>query len=204
MSSIARLIAKRRVRYAALATGAAVAASLTISGGGPPSGGDGQGGTQARTQPPAAKGGTQAQTQTPPANGRTDGGTDGRTIRVEANLRVGEELDLGTPGRSVGDQFVFSGDLFSRQSPADGVVGRLGGFCVITGLERNSGECSLSAVLPGGQIAVQGEQAGIPTPSPVANAITGGTGEFRNAQGQMTLRVLTPATWELTFQVTDR
>ncbi len=36
----------------------------------------------------------------------------------------------------------------------------------------------MTAVLPGGQIGVQGEQAGIPTPATVANAIVGGTGAF--------------------------
>lgn len=128
---------------------------------------------------------------------------DSRTIRVEAQLLVGEELDLGAPGRSVGDQFIFSGNLLSTGKSADRVAGRLGGFCVVTDLERNAGQCSTTAVLPEGQIAVQGEQEGIPAfPSPVTNAITGGTGEFRKAQGQMTRRVLTPATWELTFQVT--
>lgn len=126
-----------------------------------------------------------------------------RTIRVEARLQVGEELDLGAPGRSVGDQFVFSGNLVSTEKPGDRFVGRFGGFCVITDLERNAGQCSSTAVLPEGQITVQGEQAGIPVPSPVINAITGGTEEFRKARGQVTQRVLTPATWELTFEVLD-
>ncbi|MCG3042856.1 dirigent protein [Streptomyces sp. S1A] len=126
-----------------------------------------------------------------------------RTIRVEARLRVGEELDLGTPGRGVGDQFVFSGSLVPAEGPEERPVGRFGGFCVITDLERNAGQCSSTAVLPEGQITVQGEQAGIPAPGPVTNAITGGTGEFRRARGQVTQRVLTPATWRLTFEVLD-
>lgn len=95
-----------------------------------------------------------------------------RTIRVEAQLQVGEELDLGAPGRSVGDQFIFSGNLLSKR-PADRVVGRMGGYCVITDLGRNSGQCLITAVLAGGQITVQGEQLGIPTPSPVTNAKIG-------------------------------
>ncbi|GGK48230.1 hypothetical protein GCM10010094_05470 [Streptomyces flaveus] len=126
-----------------------------------------------------------------------------RTIRVEARLQVGEELDLGATGRSVGDQFIFSGNLVSTEGPEERSVGRFGGFCVITDLERNAGQCSSTAVLPEGQITVQGEQAGIPVPSPVVNAIAGGTGEFRKARGQVTQRVLTPATWQLTFEVLD-
>lgn len=126
-----------------------------------------------------------------------------RTIRVEARLQVGEELDLGATGRSVGDQFVFNGNLVSTEGPEERFVGRFGGLCVVTDLERNAGQCSSTAVLPEGQVTVQGEQAGIPVPSPVANAITGGTGEFREARGQVTQRVLTSAAWQLTFEVFD-
>ncbi|MFH0245728.1 hypothetical protein ACGRHY_25675 [Streptomyces sp. HK10] len=126
-----------------------------------------------------------------------------RTIRVEARLQVGEELDLGATGRSVGDQFVFSGNLVSAEGPEERSVGRFGGFCVITDLERNAGQCSSTAVLPEGQITVQGEQTGIPAPVPAVNAITGGTGGFRKARGQVTQRVLTPAAWQLVFEVSD-
>ncbi|MFH9616092.1 dirigent protein [Streptomyces pratensis] len=126
-----------------------------------------------------------------------------RTIRVEARLQVGEELDLGATGRSIGDQFIFSGNLVSTGGPEERSVGRFGGFCVITDLERNAGQCSSTAMLPEGQITVQGEQAGIPAPRTVVSAITGGTGDFRKARGQMTQRVLTPATWQLTFEVFD-
>ncbi|MFD5491369.1 hypothetical protein ACFWH4_00145 [Streptomyces sp. NPDC127091] len=126
-----------------------------------------------------------------------------RTLRVEARLHVGEELDLGAPGRSVGDQFLFSGDLVSTEGPEERFAGRFSGSCALTDLERDAGPCSSTAVLPEGQITVQGEQTGIPVPSPVVNAITGGTGEFRKARGQVAQRVLTPATWHLTFEVFD-
>ncbi|KUO22086.1 dirigent protein [Streptomyces dysideae] len=184
-------IGKRRIRHAALATCVATLTSLAIIAGGPS--GDGQGDTKDET-PPVAPRGDRPQKEVSPG--------EGRTIQVEANVQVAEELDLGAPGRSVGDQFVFSGNLSSAEDP-DRVIGRFSEFCVITDLERNAGQCMLTAVLPGGQIAVQGEQEGIPTPTSVTNAITGGTGEFRDAQGQMTLKVLTAATWAITFQVTD-
>lgn len=127
----------------------------------------------------------------------------GRTLSFEARLRVGEELDLGGTGRTVGDQFLFSGDLVSADGQEERSVGRFGGFCVITDAVRNAGQCASTAVLPEGQLTVQGEQAGIPAPAPVVNAITGGTGEFRQARGQVTQRVLTPSTWKLTFDVLD-
>lgn len=184
-------IGKSRIGHAAVVAGAVLVATLTLSGGGPP-GGD-QGTSAPLRMPPAA--GKGEPSHAPPISGRS-------TIRVQAGLQVGEELDLGAQGRSIGDQFVFSGTLRSR--PGDRLVGRVGGFCVINDLDRNAGECSLTAVLDGSQIAVQGEQAGIPTPGPVTNAITGGTGRFRHAHGQMTLRALTPSTWNLTFHVDGR
>ncbi|MFP8960473.1 dirigent protein [Streptomyces nanhaiensis] len=153
--------------------------------------------------PASAGGDPQKTTATAAARPADASPAKSRTISVEARLRVGEELDLGTTGRSVGDQFVFSGDLVPAEGPGERPVGRFGGFCVITDLERNAGQCSSTAVLPGGQITVQGEQTGIPAPGPVTNAITGGTGEFRKARGQVTQRVLTPATWRLTFEVSD-
>ncbi|KUL35476.1 hypothetical protein ADL12_20090 [Streptomyces regalis] len=122
---------------------------------------------------------------------------------MEANVQTGEELDLGAPGRSIGDQFVFRGSLSPADEP-DRVIGRFSEFCVISDLERNAGPCMLTAVLEGGQIAVQGEQDGIPTPTSATNAITGGTGKFRKAQGEMTLEVLSAATWVITFQLADR
>ncbi|MEY7974793.1 dirigent protein [Streptomyces pilosus] len=141
----------------------------------------------------------------PAATPRPDDGSSAkrRVIHVEARLRVGEELDLGAVGRSVGDQFVFSGNLMSTEGREERLVGRIGGFCVITDLERNAGQCASTAVLPEGQITVQGEQAGIPVPVTVVNAVTGGTGEFRRAHGQVMQRVLTPATWQLTFELSD-
>lgn len=198
-------IGKRRIRYAALAAGAAVLASLTISGGGPPGGG--QSAAQSQTPPMASKGEESQARKTATTAAPRSAATSrvkSRTIRVETGLKVGEELDLGARGRSVGDQFIFSGNLFSTGRQPHRVVGRVGGFCVITDLERNAGQCSMTAVLAGGQLTVQGELAGIPTPKPGTIAITGGTGEFRNAQGQMALKFLTPPVWELTFEVTGR
>lgn len=186
----------RRLRYVTLATGAAALAALVVTGVSPHPDGESEtrGGSPvsrpAATAPPKAKPKTQPKTK-----------PKTQVIHVEANLRVGEELDLGAPGRSVGDQFVFSGNLLSTVPPEDRVVGRFGGFCVITDTTRNAGQCQLTAVLPQGQITVQGEQTGIPTPGATANAITGGTKKFREAHGQMRLRVLTPATWDLTFEV---
>lgn len=187
-------IGKRRIRHGVLATCGAILAFLTISGGGPPGGGQGDPQEQDRPSPVAPRGDTPR---------KESGPGEGRILRLEANVQTGEELDLGAPGRSIGDQFVFRGSLSPADEP-DRVIGRFSEFCVISDLERNAGPCMLTAVLEGGQIAVQGEQDGIPTPTSATNAITGGTGKFRKAQGEMTLEVLSAATWVITFQLADR
>jgi hypothetical protein len=185
-------LGKRRIHHAVVATCAVVVTSLAISGGAPH--GDGRDDTPSRPAPMTPKG------ERPHA---PDVPAKGRTLQLQANVQVSEELDLGAPGRSIGDQFIFRGTLFPTGDP-DRSIGSFSEVCVITDVERNAGQCSLTAVLTGGQLTVQGEQEGIPTPTSVTNAITGGTGEFLNAQGQMTLEVLTAATWAITFQVTGR
>jgi hypothetical protein len=132
------------------------------------------------------------------SSGGASARTGTRTIHLVANLSVGEEVDLGAPGRSVGDEYVFGGRLTSDSGRR---LGRLHGYCVLTDLSRNAGECVMTALLPHGQISVQGVQTGIPTPAEAKNAIVGGTGAFRTAHGQVSLRLLTPATLDLTFQL---
>jgi hypothetical protein len=126
-----------------------------------------------------------------------------RTIHVTAQLLTGDEIDLGAPGRSVGDETVFSGLLFTTTDPARR-VGRFGGYCVLDDLARNAGQCAMTATLAGDQISVVGEQEAIPTPRTVANAVTGGTGAFRRVRGQVIQQFVTPATRDLTFQLSLR
>ncbi|MCF6525398.1 hypothetical protein [Streptomyces sp. JJ36] len=196
-------IGKSHIRRATVGTCAAVLASLTVTGGGPT--GDHHGGAAGHEPRETRAGKSPATSGDDRSHGRRPPGKDhtGRSFTVRTGLQVAEELDLGTPGRSVGDQFVFSGDLFAADEEDGPPVGTVGGYCVLTEVARNAGQCSLTAVLDEGQITVQGEQEGIPTPRPVTNAVTGGTGKFRNAQGEMELNFLTPPVWELTFSLTD-
>lgn len=133
--------------------------------------------------------------------GGTGPGTADRRIHVVAELRTAFELDLGKKGVSVGDQFIFSGRLVTPGITARR-VGRIGGYCVLDNLQRHASECTMTAVLAGrGQISVQGEQIGTPNPHTVTNAIVGGTGEFRNARGQVRQRFVSPPLRDLTFQL---
>lgn len=123
------------------------------------------------------------------------------TIRLTGRFVQQAELDLGAAGESLGDQLVFTQDLFRRSQE----VGTLGGVCTITGLEAGVSvtfQCQATASLAAGQITTQGlitfsaETEG----QSFRVAITGGTGAYRTAHGQVTV-VETATEDHLTFRI---
>ena len=92
--------------------------------------------------------------------------------------------DGGTPGPSLGDRLIFSADIFDHQGQ---LVGRDGADCVVVRLEASAPpaeqqvvECMVSVELPDGQLTFQGLAQGLDN----TFALTGGTGAYRNAQGE--------------------
>jgi hypothetical protein len=122
---------------------------------------------------------------------------DDKTLVIELTTLTAQEedLDLGAPGPSVGDRFVFGEDVFRGGHK----VGILGGECIVVrfapdpvppGQDPASAtlNCVATVRLPEGQVTLQGlvtfsEEAG---PS-FDIAITGGTGAYRTAHGQATV-----------------
>ena len=105
-------------------------------------------------------------------------------------------LDLGAPGPSVGDQQIISMDVFK----GDKRVGE--SHVVCTSVRAGIVQCDNVTSLPGGQIVA----AGLVTDaqeeqSPFTQAITGGTGYYRNAHGQLTVSEAGPQPATLTFQI---
>jgi hypothetical protein len=89
----------------------------------------------------------------------------------------------------VGSEFVSGQRLFRRGK----AVGRSGGSCRVVapapGLDRNTFQCTVTLDLPSGQISVAGLGTfGEEGPQPMTMAITGGTGSYRKARGQATVR----------------
>ena len=106
---------------------------------------------------------------------RTASGTEVINLLAEHNP-VTAELDLGDPGFSVGDQTVFS-DTMTRNGRA---VGQHGGFCQV--VSETHFNCLTTMQLPGGQITLQALLDGS---VPATAAITGGTGAYSHAHGEM-------------------
>ncbi|TRV76677.1 hypothetical protein FKN01_18015 [Streptomyces sp. 130] len=92
------------------------------------------------------------------------------------------QTDVGAPGLSVGDEFVYADTLYR-----DGRrVGEDGSSCQVTRVEgeRITTSCVLSVLLPEGQITAQSLWTkGTDT---VRMAVTGGTGAYRGASGELT------------------
>lgn len=112
----------------------------------------------------------------------------------------------GQPGAfSLGDRVAFSDDLFT--SKGGRTLGSDGGACTVTRVTdaaTGSGVllCEVTFSLPGGDIETQalntltngsfvGTQAG---------SITGGTGKYRHASGQLSIKFLSPSEATITFQ----
>ncbi|MET9081788.1 hypothetical protein ABZX77_07745 [Streptomyces sp. NPDC004237] len=94
-------------------------------------------------------------------------------------------------GPAQGDRTVVRSLLFDKDDKFQ--VGETDGTCTTTTVENGGAEeCVVTYKLPGGQLSVQGLvfgilTGGLPTIPPPSfdNAITGGTGDFREARGQV-------------------
>jgi hypothetical protein len=103
-------------------------------------------------------------------------------------------IDVGKKGFSLGDSFVFSAKL-TRQGKK---VGHAGVVCTFTSVRREESQCAGTVKLPGGQISVQGL---VPGERVFTIPITGGTGAFEAAGGELVVRQLSPTRERLTFHV---
>lgn len=136
-----------------------------------------------------------------PSSTNSSGDEDGvEVIRVTAITVQDTFLDLGEPGESLGDQSVFSQDLF-RQGKK---VGTGSVVCTLVRVEPGVSatvQCVGTARLPRGQITVQGLVTFTDGPSRFRVAITGGTGRFRTAHGVAIVEEISVTRERITFRV---
>jgi len=134
----------------------------------------------------------------------SSGHGDEQTIRVLAVFtEFDANIDVGAPGFSLGDEVAFSGNLLRHGKQ----VGRVGVVCTFVSTQnadRVEAQCPGTAILPGGQITVQGvivnRSLNFTLP------ITGGSGRYDRAQGQLVARDVSTPTQpqvELTFHLED-
>jgi hypothetical protein len=106
-----------------------------------------------------------------------------RTIRVLATITEASFLDLGAQGDSLGDQIVFSNKLTQDGKQ----VGHEGAVCIKISVERNEAQCNATFVFPDGQITGQALVT-YGSLAPYFAAITGGTGKYDDAKGEVQIR----------------
>ena len=106
----------------------------------------------------------------------------GKTLRVVEHAVSDSVVDLAPSGDSLGDVLAFGNPIFDAAD--DHEIGRDQGYCVRTNVGE-AWECNWTVILARDSITVEGPFYDDLRDSPLA--ITGGTGAYLNARGQMTL-----------------
>jgi hypothetical protein len=115
-------------------------------------------------------------------------GTASNPERIDIISRataINNFVDVGSPGPSPGDIYVFVDDVFLASNPNQ-PVGQALGRCTVIDPATASLGCSTTTSLPGGDIITDGTLINAPGVTSTG-AITGGTGRFSNARGTVVL-----------------
>jgi hypothetical protein len=115
------------------------------------------------------------------AYGRDDAEPPSQQLQYYVHFSPFTLVDVGAKGPSRGDQIVSSDQIFAQSGTK---VGRDTQACGITKLSPLEAECTLTFVFADGTITAQ--YMGRQSPHKIA-AVTGGTGKYIGARGQMTL-----------------
>jgi allene oxide cyclase len=121
------------------------------------------------------------------------------TVHVIEHAKTDTLIDTDANGKdSTGDLLTFHNKVFD-QTDTDR-VGRDMGDCIRIDVHRGTWECRWTTFLDGGQITVEGPFSD--TKNTVLS-ITGGTGDYANAQGSMELNSLKGGTeFDFIFNLT--
>ena len=115
-----------------------------------------------------------------PAVGAAAGASRQRDIRVDSFVTDLNAVDVAPAGASLGDQVVFSEKLLVGTSQ----VGHEGAVCTEVSVARNEYLCMATFSFRDGQISAQGLVL-FGNPAPYAAPITGGSGKYQGAAGEL-------------------
>jgi allene oxide cyclase len=119
------------------------------------------------------------------------------TVHVVEHPVTDQVIDVGAPGDSPGDQLPFANPIFDADN--DTRVGSDQGNCVRASTTQGRWECMWTTFLPKGQVTVEG-----PFRDAFATtvlAVTGGTGKYANARGQMVLHLRSDGNFDFVFRL---
>src|SRR3954452_18822653 len=127
-----------------------------------------------------------------------------RTFTLHATQITDEFMDLGAPGLSPGDQAVFA-TAVSRDGRPEGTTG---GSCTVTNLNADNtftATCQATSRLRGGLLTTQALvtfRNGVQPPFQLA--ITGGTGVYSGASGEVEVQQSTDTTEDYIVRLDTR
>jgi hypothetical protein len=121
------------------------------------------------------------------------------TLRFNALTTDQSLLDRGRKGLSVGDVLISDGRLVGLDGR---LLGSFGTSCTVLDLGRRASyQCEGHDELPGGEIQFSGET--VPGQRVQVVAITGGTGDYSQASGQITLVRVKPNVTQVSMTILD-
>ena len=122
-----------------------------------------------------------------------------RTLRLSAVTMHQDLLDHGRRGLSIGDVVVSDGRLLAQDGR---LIGSFGSSCTVVDLGRAAVlQCQGHDELPAGQLTYAGEI--VPDRRVQVVAITGGTGDYSEARGQLTLTRVRPRVTQVSMLILD-
>jgi allene oxide cyclase len=120
--------------------------------------------------------------------------TSAQTVHLVARGGTSTFVDTGKAGPSIGDEVIINQPLFWASDPDQ----RAGTGHVIVVLEGKGGsQDQANLILAGGQLSLQGFQAG----RPFTLAVTGGTGRYQNARGEADVTLLAHNASHITLEL---
>jgi hypothetical protein len=131
-----------------------------------------------------------------PALGASGHNGQQRTFRVTAIVTELNLVHVGTKGPSLGDEIVFAEKLLRGGNQ----VGHVGAVCTTVSLQRHEAQCLATYSFRGGQITAQAVIV-LGSPAPYDGAITGGTGKYQGADGEVHVRPVSATKGILTFHL---
>ncbi len=131
-----------------------------------------------------------------PALGSTGHAAQHQIIRVTAVVTELKVLDLGGTGFSLGNEIVFSEKLLQGANQ----LGHAGAVCTEVSVVRQEAQCIATYSFPGGQITGQALVI-LNSTAPYVGSITGGTGKYEGAKGELHVQTLSPTEGILTFHL---